>query len=293
MQCDKFFKHTFVINRSCDTSRMKVTHDILNTHNINYTRFEAITPQITLNNHTTKEMEGCGMSHKSIWTTIVEQKIKHAVIFEDDISFNTNFKTSLNQALTVLPKDWDLLTLGNFGIKSSNDKFNSPFNYILYTIVSLLNIENKNARIVNQHLIIPYFFTGAYGYSVSYKGATKLLKLIQNINFHIDVLIASRSSHLNIYSLANDICFQRTEFSTINVNSKKNNMLKLHFNLFQQLKDSKNVSYDYYMNVPVYRIGKILVNGWFILFLSVFSMNYHTRKFLTLILLTFTQINYL
>lgn len=268
------FKNVFVINRSIDKERMQKTDNILSKNNIKYQRFEAITIDKS-NKHITKEVISCALSHIHIWDYIASSDdIESAVIFEDDICFKDNWKQPLKIALKELPKHWDILTLGNTGIKFKYDKYDSPFNLILYTIVTLLNVQNKkyDNQIYN-HITIPYFFTGAYGYAISKQGAKKLLNLIHDINFHIDVLISSHADFLNIYSLNNDIVYQRTENSTISVKSKKqNDKLKLHLNLFNDsFKDSKNVSYNYYMNVPVYKYDifnkELIINGWFIFIL--------------------------
>lgn len=271
---DSFFKDVFVINRTIDKERMKITHDILSKNDINYKRFEAITINNNENNtNMTNEILGCGLSHMHIWDYIVSNDIKSAVIFEDDICLKKDWEKTLNIALKELPKDWDIFTLGNTGIKFKYDKYDSPFNFILYHIVNLLDLQNNNYD--NQsynNITTPYFFTGTYGYAISKKGARKLLNLIKNISFHIDAMISSHSKSLNIYSINNDIVYQRSEKSTLSVKSKQN---KIHLNFFSK-KDSKNVSYNYYMNIPVYKINifnqDFIINGWFILALCLFCI---------------------
>lgn len=280
-----FLKNVFVINRLIDKERMEKTHDILSKNNINYSRFEAIDlsnlsseekKNLNYKNHMTNEILGCALSHMHLWAHIVSNDLDYGVIFEDDITFKENWEQTLNIALKELPKDWDIFTLGNTGIKFKYDKYDSPFNFIFYHIITLLNIQNKKYNNeMYDNITIPYFFTGAYAYAISKQGAKKLLNLINDINFHIDVLISSHSDLLNIYSLNNDILYQRTENSTIAVKSiQQNNKLKLHLNLFNNsFKDSKNVSYNYYMNVPVYKINllnkEIIINGWFIIFILI------------------------
>lgn len=268
---NSFFKNVFVINRSLDKERMDITHDILTKNDIKYSRFEAITVDHNTS-HMTNEIIGCAMSHMHIWNHIVSNNLKSAVIFEDDIFLKENWKTTLNIALKELPNDWDILTLGNTGIKFKYDKYDSPFNYIFYNVIALLNLGNeKYDNTLFNNITIPYFFTGAYGYAISNKGAKKLLNLINNVHFHIDVLISSHSKSLNIYSLNNDIVYQRSEKSTISVNNYiSKNKYKIHLNLFHDtMKDSKNVSYNYYMNVPVYRViflnKELIINGWLLL----------------------------
>lgn len=295
---NKYFRNVFVINRGVDIHRMDTTHSILSRNNIKYSRFEAIVIDKETHLNVTNEMLGCALSHINIWKKIVDNKMKNALIFEDDIMLVDDWKERLNKSMTDIPENWDILTLGNFGIKDHSDKYTSPFNFILYTIVSICNLQNKKHKKLTDNIIIPYFFTGLYGYAVSYKGAKKLLSLINNkndITFHIDVLISCKSEYLNIYSIKDDIVYQRIEDSTINtrntsvttsvttsknknnknttlVNSKRSDTrnLKIHFDLLK-LVDNKNIKYNYYMNVPVYKLRcingyNVIVNGWLILF---------------------------
>lgn len=272
---DNYFKNVFVINRKCDIERMKKTHHILVKNNIKYKRFDAVVIKKEIDSHVTNEMLGCGLSHRNIWEYIVKNKLEHGLIFEDDMLLTNDWKKRLEKAIKVLPNDWDIFTLGCFGIKQVSDKYNSPFNFIFYIIVTMLGIYNKKNKRVNNDIIIPYFFTGLYGYVVSYKGAKKLLSLIKDINFHIDVLISCKSEHLNIYCMQSDIVYQRIEESTISTTEKsndisKNNNYKIHLNILNKI-DDKNIKYDYYMNVPVYKLkildSNVIVNGWFILIL--------------------------
>ena len=287
---NNYFKHVFVINRKCDIERMKKTHDILVKNNIKYKRFDAVVIKEKVDSHVTNEMLGCGLSHRNIWEYIVHNKLKNVLIFEDDMFLTNDWKVHFKKAIKQLPNEWDIFTLGSFGIKQDSDKYNSPFNFIFYIIVTMLGVYNKKNKQLNDNIVIPYFFTGLYGYAVSYNGAKKLLSLINDINFHIDVLISCKSEQLNIYSLKNDIVYQRIEESTIStnatVNVKQESDLvmtpacqdinyKIHLNILNII-DDKNIKYDYYMNVPVYklRIGdepgcNIIINGWFILIVLI------------------------
>jgi len=286
---NNYFKHVFVINRKCDIERMKKTHNILVKNNIQYKRFDAIVINNNVDSHVTNEMLGCGLSHKTIWEYVVQNKLKNVLIFEDDMFLIKDWKDHFKKAIKQLPNDWDIFTLGSFGIKQDSDKYNSPFNFIFYIIVTMLGIYNKKNKQLTDNILVPYFFTGLYGYAVSYNGAKKLLSLINDINFHIDVLISCKSEQLNIYSLKNDIVYQRTEESTISTYGKNKKDLnienrelvnrdinyKIHLNILNII-DDKNIKYDYYMNVPVYklRIGEepgynIIINGWFILIVLI------------------------
>lgn len=304
---NKYFKNVFVINREIDKCRMYKTHNILTRNNIKYSRFEAVVINKETDVNITNEMLGCALSHMNIWKKIVDNKMENALIFEDDIMLVDDWDEKLNKSIKDVPKDWDILTLGNFGIKERTDKYTSPFNYILYSIVSLCNLQNKKHNKITDNIVSPYFFTGLYGYAVSLKGAKKLLSLIKDvkdITFHIDVLISCKSDYLHIYSLKDDIVYQRIESSTINTNTSavtstntntnpknvnnsyelsgsdisKTVNLKIHLDLLKSV-DNKNIKYNYYMNVPVYKLRcingyNVIVNGWFIVLIIICLLLY-------------------
>jgi glycosyl transferase family 25 len=266
---NEYFKEIFVINRDIDTKRMMDTDRILSDNKIKYSRSEATVIDVR-DSHLTNEIIGCALSHIKLWHKIVNENIESALIFEDDMFLTDDWNEVLQKGINDLPNDWDIFTLGNFGIKNKDDIYDSPFNFIFYCIINCLNIECETKKI-SENIVVPYFFTGLYGYAVSNKGAKKLISRIKDINdikFHIDVMISMYNKELNIYSLNKDIVYQRLEESTINTNTvMKNNRIKLHFEILNKV-DTKNIKYDYYMNVPIYKFNfskyEIVINGWFL-----------------------------
>jgi GR25 family glycosyltransferase involved in LPS biosynthesis len=290
---NEYLRHVYVINRDIDVKRMSDTQNILVNNNIKFKRIKAVTIDKIEDSHLTNEIIGCALSHMKIWKKIVDDDLDNAVIFEDDMFLIDDWKNVLNKGLKELPDDWDIFTLGNFGIKNKNDIYDSPFNFIFYCIIKCLDIgcnksdsfnDDKNKYNFNKdkynidnkdnlkNIVKPYFFTGLYGYAISKKGAKKLINIIKSIHdikFHIDVMISMLHKELNIYSLNKDIVYQRLEQSTINTNSViNNNRFKLHFEILNKI-DSKNIKYDYYMNVPIYKLNiaeyEFILNGWCIL----------------------------
>lgn len=282
---NEFFKDVFVINREIDKKRMKDTDKILTDHNIKYIRTEAtVIEELNRDSHLTNEIIGCALSHIKLWNKIVDENLDNALIFEDDMFLIDDWYDVLKKGMNDLPDDWDIFTLGNFGIKNKDDIYESPFNFIFYCIIKSLGIgcEGKS-KTDTENVVKPYFFTGLYGYAVSNKGAKKLTNFIKNIDdikFHIDVMVSLYHKELNIYCLKKDIVYQRLETSTINTTNSntnsivKNNRIKLHFEILNKV-DNKNIKYDYYMNVPIYKFNclkyEIVINGWFLLiFILIF-----------------------
>ena len=57
---------------------------------------------------------GCGLSHIKAWKMIIENNLDFAVIVEDDVTFSTYLKNSLD---VDLPEKWDIIYLGHAGAK--------------------------------------------------------------------------------------------------------------------------------------------------------------------------------
>jgi GR25 family glycosyltransferase involved in LPS biosynthesis len=55
---------------------------------------------------------GCAESHIRVWRDIVYNGYDTALVFEDDISLDPDFKYKLDQIIDELPQDWDFVNLG-------------------------------------------------------------------------------------------------------------------------------------------------------------------------------------
>jgi GR25 family glycosyltransferase involved in LPS biosynthesis len=101
--------------------------------------------------------QGCLLSHYAIWKKIVRESIPYAVIFEDDIVFDSNFETLAPKFYDATEKTVDLFYLGSqFSTQSSNMTVKTPC-----------------------------FCTHAY--AVSLNGARKLMALCNADKFDIEV----------------------------------------------------------------------------------------------------------
>jgi GR25 family glycosyltransferase involved in LPS biosynthesis len=118
---------------------------------------------------------GCALSHRTVWQMIVENKLKNALILEDDINIDKNFEKKLKNYKNHLPTDYDMVFLGyhrtsiNHGVKNIN------------------SIYMKCNRIY-----------GLFGYIVSNKGAHKLLNLFP-ITQQIDTVISDNLHKFTTY----------------------------------------------------------------------------------------------
>ena len=134
---------------------------------------------------------GCYLSHASIWKKIVDEKMDAAIIFEDDIQFNANFKENFENVMQNLPDDGDVFFLDvtlNFKPLKYSDMFD---------------------KILGQ-------FWGLHAYIMTNKGAQKLLPFIYPIEIQIDSLIGFSASlnRIKLYT-AKGLCTQKSHVSSI------------------------------------------------------------------------------
>ena len=100
---------------------------------------------------------GCSLSHYKIWKRIVEEKIKFAIILEDDAVFSDDYNEKINEITKNI--EYDMLYLGR-------------------------KVFNKNEEEVNENMVISNFSYWTIGYVLTNNGAKKLL----NSNFEKNLI---------------------------------------------------------------------------------------------------------
>jgi len=193
-------QQTFVLSLNTSLKRRSIIKNRFDKEKVNYTITDGIVwPDICKfpnaistrsANHLSKGSIGCWLGHYSIWIDIVNRKLEHSIIFEDDIILAKNFNKKLDYALEAVPPDFDILFL------------NSGNNYP----------HNKRV-IINEKIFIPYQIrNGAYGYIISYIGAKKLLSMVPNIQVTrggVDSAIGSliRNKNIKAYHFNKPLCW--------------------------------------------------------------------------------------
>jgi len=131
----------------------------------------------------------CLNSHKKIWQMMVDSDIKIAAIFEDDVVFSSDFHGVVNESISEIPKEWELLNLHSThaGVTSIGR----------YTNVIVKNLW------------------GSHGYILKKKGTERLLPLAR----HMDGALSSGFAENGgiPYGIKEEwtVCFQRGEDSDI------------------------------------------------------------------------------
>jgi len=129
---------------------------------------------------------GCALSHFSIYQQVVDEGIQHAIILEDDIELDKNFKKVIS-LVDSFPDNWELVLLGY------NDQVTDK-----ELLISLWH----RGKLTESHSIVrlarPGY--GSYGYMLSLVGAIKLVKKLSVISMPIDHYTGV-DTHINLYAL--------------------------------------------------------------------------------------------
>ena len=125
---------------------------------------------------------GCACSHIEIWRKVANRETDIAIIFEDDVILEKDFKKKMYKFLNDLPKDWDMAFLG---VGRRRDKY-GKYPCIGDIFRDLDNVVDHpyTAKIQPTNRVY-----GMYGYVINRKGAIKLLKLVKTLDFPIDDVV--------------------------------------------------------------------------------------------------------
>lgn len=287
---NSYFDNVYVVNLEKDIDKLNYMNSLLTKENIKFERFNAVygknlskeyinsVTSYFCKNLCSKGMIGCALSHISIWKDILEKKYKNAVIFEDDIYFDENYKVNLMNSLNELPDEWDILYLGCGGL-CDKDRYN-VFVKIFFNILSIKINENLYN---SKYIYIPEFPTGAYSYAISRNGCIKLLNMIDKITYHIDYVIASKYNELNIYSVYPKCIYPKTDKSSIN-----NIEFPYTLNsILSKIEDNNGIKYSWYYNLVLFEYNNIQFNTWSILFLIFGFLSYYNKYIFYLVILLF------
>lgn len=147
---------------------------------------------------------GCFLSHLSIYRKMIDDKIEHALILEDDIEINPELGNIIN-SIMKLSGPWQIILLGHHSQSSRN----------------IPTPESRWGKISLQGrftLCRPCDLAqGAYGYLINLSGAKQLIKLIDKIDKPIDLYTGS-DQYTNLY-IVNPPIININQHLTDNYNS--------------------------------------------------------------------------
>lgn len=230
-----------------------------------------------------KSAIGCAISHLSIWKKFLKTNKQYAIIFEDDIVFNTtNFQSKINFYLSQTPSDFDILYLGSFGSNPNNTFFNF--------FMTLLNQKCTFTQI-NQYINKPSTALAAHAYIISKNGANKLVKLLNGkIHNHIDFCIQnlSRQNLINTYVTNPRFVFQTSTNGTPSTNVSNSYPILLN-RILSDFYVDHFVKSSYITTLSIFRLSNynISLSHLIVFFLSslLYTLNVSTSFILIFIII--------
>lgn len=202
----------------------------------------------------------CAMSHLKAWKEFLKNDDRYGIILEEDAVFVKGFKKRLCKVIKYIPKDVDVVYLGEFGGTTKSNFFTS--------IMELFgNANKKHNWYINKYVQIPKVALGAHAYIVSKKGAKKLISYLEgNVKFHIDYCIQELAAKgiLNCYSLNKRIAYQTSTnqnllntTTSLNIGSKRPLIIS---KIFSNIYLDEMITASYIWNVSVGRIGDLVIS---------------------------------
>ena len=154
----------------------------------------AITQQIKPLN---KGEIACALSHRNIYSAMLENDWRHVLIFEDDVVPDTNQLPILIDCLQELPPDWELFYLGY--LKNERPGIGKRLKQLWYKIQSRLGltrlpysmVKNRLPKKFSPTLMKAGFHDCTHAYAVSLEGAKKLLKTQTPVIYRADNLLSA------------------------------------------------------------------------------------------------------
>jgi glycosyl transferase family 25 len=272
---EKYVDNVYLINMDKDTERLEKVTKECKKFNINFERFCGVDPlklsKKELNKYVSKTCQnicpngiiGCGISHMKIYEDAIKNNYKNILVLEDDVYFRDELYKDLEEAMTELPEDYDILYLGCSGMCDKKQVYNMDlyliFNLFIYFLSKFKSKcknecknKNKNKNKNYKYIHIPEFPLTVHGIIISNKGCIKLLNLIEKFNYHIDVTIALKSNELNIYTIKKRLIYQ-TWTDSNNSNNSNNCNISSNY-LINNTNNMDLPSYSYIFNTYIIKI---------------------------------------
>lgn len=123
---------------------------------------------------------GCAMSHRAVWSDVVNHNYKKVIVLEDDVTLESDFLKHFSQIMKNLPDDFDVFFLDIASFLPKNmTYFISPF-FWLDKFSNTSSPYYARVKLNNTNL------WGLHGYVITCNSAKKLLQKTKFVNIPID-----------------------------------------------------------------------------------------------------------
>lgn len=193
-----------VVSLTSESARRQHIDNLFSQHEIGFEYFDAINKSqvadilkkynLTINNERLSLGEvGCYLSHYSLWHQVVEQNMPYIMIFEDDI-YLSRYAGDFIKKLDWLPEEFDVI------------KLETMYEKVMMNRGVRLTYPYRLCHMKSSHM-------GTAGYIISYKGAKKLLAIIEEtgIDCPVDHVVFDKLIEQNgsaVYQVSPALCIQ-------------------------------------------------------------------------------------
>ena len=191
----------FIINRDQDTVRRSNISSLCKSYNMKFSFVKAVdgsdinkdlvsgfdVSKSSLYGQLSPTELACALSHIKIYNHIIKSKLTHAVIMEDDITFDDNLPFLIKNVIK-LPSDLELLLLGYYSDTKTQRISNSSLWYVSDSL--------ENFKVVR----LTELAFGTHGYLITNRGANKLLSELNTIYQPIDHY-TGQCVYINMYAI--------------------------------------------------------------------------------------------
>jgi len=146
---------------------------------------------------------GCFLSHHNLYKRILEEGHETALILEDDCLFLEGYKEVVEQALKDIPKDWDMLYLG----QANYDSIKIAQSALLFSNAIKENVSGRLYKASRCWL--------THAYVVNRRVLPKLIEGTKVLYASIDGVLADLQENLNVYAIYPNIVKQDGTRSSI------------------------------------------------------------------------------
>ena len=233
------WKNVYLINLEKRQDRLEMSSKILSNININFTRFNAISPIISqLENNElwynaykdfcrrdrrrrklkyTIGALGCKMSHYYILKKAKELNIDYVIILEDDIKLNPNYlknRDVIDKHILELinnKNQWDIIYIGGTPLKyGGNRKLKDKYNELIDkdSFCRYGTREYSRLHRVNNYYVKVDAVNTTLGYIINKNNYNKLISEIPKCGFEIDRYYNQNLLNHKVYKIEPEIFYQ-------------------------------------------------------------------------------------
>lgn len=203
----------------------------------------------------TPSMIGIFLSHMKAWKYIVDNNLPSALIVEDDVILDQQFQYKIKLLEKHIPSNWDMIYYGCFLCGKNTYNINMPFGKI-----------KNGGRKINDYVYIPKFAVGTHAYALTNKGAKTLLHKLNKVSGHVDLIMTTTNTDLNVYSFSESLIKQ---YGLSENSSNVTHYPYIPNKILDKITLDGEQSISFYLSSPLCQVLNYKISSWTFIFLFI------------------------